>query len=467
MLEFIGLSFTFVGFLLILFVTLKFRPNPVFALHAIVFWTFVVAFNTVSTWVNDASYEADIYLLVHLLLFTYLSIYLVLVRVFSNPSDSDRLFFSIRAISTKTLVVCMSLWLFFRIYLLLKYGVASFQLLAVRQDVDASYLEASLNTLLLYLALGAFFAFVVRAGSDLRSVLNPMTALLSASVFVFVCLFSELLSSRRFMLSILILLGLVLIYRQKESVPRPRILLVVGLLGLMTVGMAEFYQQIRFNLYEAEFIALVSQSDLLSIGQAILLYFTTAPTVQHTIVPVDSFATLENLQERFSPFQVLYVITARQVSELTVTGGALVAQSFHNVIPAIFLSEKENINADHIIAEVFDLEDTDLPTGILVSLQSELAWLAFLVTPVLMFLLIWMYKRLLVVTRSRTLQLVCLGLSVLTASYIEALLDAVLVNLRDLLVLIVILTLVRAIGVLLKPTPQYPYCTTATEGHAS
>jgi hypothetical protein len=292
--------------------------------------------------------------------------------------------------------------------------------------------------LLLYPALGAFFAYIIKAVFDPRTLLNPLITALSSFIFLFVCLFSELLSSRRFMFSILVLIGLILVYRQEASLKmlRPRIFMMGGLLGLITLALAEFYQQIRYNLFEPEFLSLINEGDILSIARAVFVYFTLEASVQHTVVPVESFATVENLMERFSPFQVMYAISERQIDDFTTTNGRILLQSFYNVIPSAFLPLKETKNADEFIAEAYDLEDTDLPTGILSSFQSDISWAAFVLTPLLMVVLISGYKKLLLSSQDSLSKLVLLGLCILTATYVEALFDAVLVNLRDLMLLL-------------------------------
>ena len=424
---------------------LKVKPNPLYCLHAILFWGFVVGYNTLSAWANDTGNDSSIYIFVHLLLLVYLAIYLLFAAIWSSPSETDTLFASIRSLTTKTLALSMLPWLIFRIYLLAKYGAASFQLLALRQEVDASYLEASLNTLLLYPALGAFFAYVIKGVFDPRSLLQPLITALSLFIFLFVCLFGELLSSRRFMFSILVLIALALVYRQGAPNPilRPRILIMAGFLGLITLALAEFYQQIRFNLFEPEFLSLVNEGDIFSIARAVFVYFTLEPSVQHTVVPVESFATVENLTERFSPFQVMYAISERQIDNPITTNGQIFFQSFYNVIPSAFLPLKETKNADEFIAQAYDLEDTDLPTGILASFQSDISWAAFVLTPLLMVMIIAGYKKLLLSSQDSLSKLVLLGLCILTATYIEALFDAVLVNLRDLVVLLAFSMILR------------------------
>ena len=207
--------------------------------------------------------------------------------------------------------------------------------------------------------------------------------------------------------------------------------------------MAEFYQQIRFNLFEPEFLSLVNEGDIFNIPRAVFVYFTLEPSVQHTVVSVESFATVENLAERFSPFQVMYAISERQIANFITTNGQIVLQSFYNVIPSAFLPLKETKNADEFIAQAYDLEDTDLPTGILASFQSDTSWAAFVLTPLLMVVLIAGYKKLLLISQDSLSKLVLLGLCILTATYIEALFDAVLVNLRDLMVLLAFSMMLR------------------------
>jgi hypothetical protein len=133
----IAVSFTLIGFFCIGFVTLKLKPNPLYCLHAVLFWGFVVGFNSLSAWANDTRNDQSIYILVHLLLLAYLTIYLWFASILSSPSETDSLFSSIRSLTPTTLALSMIPWLVFRIYLLIKYGAASFQLLALRQEVDA------------------------------------------------------------------------------------------------------------------------------------------------------------------------------------------------------------------------------------------------------------------------------------------------------------------------------------------
>jgi hypothetical protein len=439
LLESIGVAFTAVGFTLILHSIFRIKIHPAYALHAIIFWGFVVAFNTLSTWITDASYDISIYILVHILLFIYLLVFLSLAHHLSSERDTSKFFETIDKISAQTLILGMVPWLSFRMYLLLKYGVASFQLLAFREEVNASYFESSANALLLYLALGSYFIFVVKCGLNLKNALNPLTTIPSIAVFVFVCVFGELLSSRRFLLTAAILFALALLYRRKQILLNFRTVLLIGLIAIATLGMAEFYQQIRFNFFNAEFISLMNQGDLGGISSAVTHYFTAQPDVQHTSIDVETSATLGNFHERFSPFQVIYAIADRQITGFITSKGELLKQSFHNVIPSIFLNDKETVNADHILAETFGLPDDDLPSGILPCIQSEIGWVAFFVAPAFLFSIMSIYKYIFLKSREATLRVVCLGLTIVTATYVESLIDAVLVNMRDLCLLVLIL----------------------------
>jgi hypothetical protein len=434
LLDVISVVFSALDFLLILFVILKHRPHPIATVHALVVWAFIVGFETISTLMGVVTYEDTLtYLLVHVLLLTYFSVFL-LCSVLVLPANGTETFLAaIQKLSTSSLLICISLWLSFRIHLLFKYGVGSFNLLAMRDFVGATYFEASLITFLWHVALGAFLAYVVKIGIEFRNILNPWLLLPNGAFFIFACLFNEIQSARRFLVLLCFLLGLVILYSQRDRLPSLRTIVIVTLLGIMTLGMAEYFMKIRKNAADnPEIVSLMSQGDVASIVEAGLQYLT--PTDESS----ESFATADNLQERTSPFQTLYAITERQLLHLTVTKGDLATQSVLNVIPSAFAPYKETINGDHIIAEAFDLPDIDLATGILASMQSEISFLGYLVTPLIMALIIRLYSNGIVRTSSPSLRIVFLSYCVLTASYVEDLPDAILENFRDATVLIVV-----------------------------
>src|SRR5687767_14294500 len=92
MLDVISVVFSVLDFLLILIVILKHRPHPIATVHALVVWAFIVGFETISTLMGVVTYEDTlIYLLVHVLLLTYFSVFLF-CSVLVLPSNGTETF---------------------------------------------------------------------------------------------------------------------------------------------------------------------------------------------------------------------------------------------------------------------------------------------------------------------------------------------------------------------------------------
>jgi hypothetical protein len=201
--------------------------------------------------------------------------------------------------------------------------------------------------------------------------------------------------------------------------------------SILFLGIAEYFQQIRHN-HEIlpDIIPLMNQGEFV---EAARLYLT--PTVE----PANDVTISDNL--RTGPFEVLFAMTFSQIENETSTNGAVLAQSITNAVPSSLMRNKEYINADQIIADAFELEDTDLPTGILASFQSDLGFFGYLGAPILVVLLLRIYGKAVVHSENCMVRIVFLSVAVLTASYLEDVPDALLSNARDVAMLIVIIFL--------------------------
>lgn len=434
MLSLIDAGFALAEALLILTLVRYLRPHLFITLHAVVFWAVIVVFNGVSTWTLDARYDTTTYLLVHTLVLFYLVVVLA-----SGVLLKRSVIGAIESIPNRAINVCVGLWLAFRLYLLSKYGVASFNLLAFREDVGASYWEAALISMLWYLAFGALLAFVVKAAIRPR-ILFTLQVLPAVAVLIFAVLFNEVAGARRLLFVLLALGGLVAIYHHGFRW-KPLFLSVIACIPL--VAAAEYYQRIRTNIVDEQVVEAIQDGNWIT-------------ALRQYIGGEQSSSTLENLQERFSPFKVLYVITEQQLDRGTTTNGRLIAQSFENVAPALLAPNKEVRNADEQLAEAFDaLPRTDLPSGTLAMLQSDMHFLAYLISPLFITFLIWAYSRLML-TDSPTLRIAFLGLAIGAAQSIEHLMDSLLVSARDAIVLVAFIWIARSMHVVLRYTAKQP-----------
>jgi hypothetical protein len=430
----IGIIFTLVDLLVIVYIILNSRPHPLIALHALLFWAFVVALNTIQVSIQVVVYKDNlVYLLVHVLLFLYLSLLLMVGTLAFERGDGKNFVYAIEGIPARIVFFCLSMWISFRMYLLFKYGLASFNLLATRDLIDADYTETAISTLLWYLAFGSFLTVVAKMVLNWRTLLNPWLVLPASVFFIFAVVFNELGSARRFLLLLVCLLTLVMHTRQQRILPSHRTVLVAVFCSILVLGIAEYFQQIRHNHENLpEIIPLMNQGEFV---EAARLYLT--PSVETG----NDLATTDNLEIRTGPFQVLFAMTSSQIENATSTHGAVLGQSIINAIPSFFMSNKDYVNADQIIADAFELEDTDLPTGILASFQSDLGFFGYMAAPILFVLLLRTYGKAVVASENFMLRIVFLSVAVLTSSYLEDVPDALLSNARDVAMLILIIFL--------------------------
>jgi hypothetical protein len=419
----LAIVFAVVDFLLILLTVFTVRLNLFAVLHALLFWAFIVAFHVITVFVLAPQYDLMMYLLVQTLLTVYLGIFLVT----SASWGASDLLGRIRAIPYSVILVVLLPWLAFKCYLLGRYGLASFSLLALRAQIDAFYWEAVLNSLFWYFALGGFLAFVIRAASDAKAFGQLPVLMASTAVFVFASVFGEVGGARRFILTVAALGILTLVARQRPL--RVRTLMTMVLILVLSLIAVEYYQHIRVNATDPQVMTLLAEGE---IAEGIVAYLA---------LPEDDDATVtyRNFQERVSPFEILYAISAQQIDHRRLLWGAATRQSFINVIPSIFYPEKETINADAVLAEAFDWEPIDLPTGVLAMFQADWSWVAYLITPVLFAYLIRGYSGLLLWSDNHFLRLLFLAGTVLTATYVEEVFDAILINVRDILPLVLLI----------------------------
>jgi hypothetical protein len=202
----------------------------------------------------------------------------------------------------------------------------------------------------------------------------------------------------------------------------------------------EYYQHIRVNGTDPQVIKLFAEGDIV---EGVVAYMTLPEED-------DAGVTYRNLQERPGPFEILYAITQQQVDTRRMTWGAATRQSFINVIPSAVFPEKETVNVDVILAQAFDWEVIDLPIGVLAMFQSDWSWAAYLVTPVLLAFLIQGYSMLLLWSESYLVRLLFLAVCILTTTYVEEVFDAILINARDILPMVLLIGMVG----LLKPRPN-------------
>jgi hypothetical protein len=330
----------------------------------------------------------------------------------------------------------MTIGLGIKAYLLVKYGVIAFALLST-PDTSVTSVDTTINTLMMYPATGAFWATSILLACVPRMVLHrPMLFITWTLFFLWPLLgFGELGGGRRFIMITVMLAGLAA-WAHRGCRVSPRAIISVAAVSTATFSLLIFFQAIRTNL-GPETIAMLNSRDLGLMTTAVIQYLTP---------PADVGGIFErNLRERFSPFSVLYDLTDQQIQRLegggqVLANGTIVAQAFYNVVPRAALATKETVNADELLARLFDFPNIDLPAGLVAFAQAELFAFAYVVTPLVTLLLLGLYARWFrrCAGRNLILQASVLSVLVLTSTYVEAVADSLLADARHLLVIAVL-----------------------------
>jgi hypothetical protein len=356
------------------------RPssNRWVALHLVLFWAFVAVYSAVALLTREVEeYEPLLFLLTHAIVLAYIGLFASFSRLlrWRFPAPGAMLSPALGQDDWQ-LAFWLLCWLLFKAYLYPRYGLHSFELLRVREDIGASYWEASVNRLLGFPALGALLVFLLRAARSPRTLLRPHLTGPAVAFFVLFGMTNEVAGARRFFCALLVWIAHSL---AQDRALRTRLqhLAVAGVVLLAALAFSEYFQRIRHNL-QPELGTPVGDPLTDVIG---LLVPGSDETGQ----------TLLNLQVREHPFDVLYRVTEAQVAHGKGTGGALVAQAWADTMPAALHPGKGFVDHDVILAGAYGLAGSDIAAVPLVSLQSDFSWMGCLLAPLLYLLFLWVY----------------------------------------------------------------------------
>ena len=420
----------------------------ILALHTLTFVLMTTAVQTASLALEPRQYQIDILLLLLALLGLYLLVIFLGAPVFKSlAGDTEELLRAVVDMSPAGLCWLMVGGLAIKAYLLLKYGVVAFALLSTPEATIAS-VDAAVGALAIYPATGAFWATTVVLGcvpGVARR--HPILFITWLLFFVWPLLgFGEVGGGRRFIM-ITVVLAALAAWAYRGYPVSVRVVAALAALSIVTFSLLVYFQAIRTN-FEPETIAMLNSRDPGQMLTGIARYLTP---------PTDAAGIFqENLRERSSPFGVLYDLTDQQVQRLerggqVLAGGKIITQAVYNVIPRVALPTKETVNADEVLAAVFDFPNVDLAAGLVAFAQAELFALAYLVMPLVMVLLLGLYSRWFRRCAGWSLVLRTSVFSVLisTSMYVEAVPDTLLADARHLL-------LIGAVVVTVQPLFRLP-----------
>jgi hypothetical protein len=425
----IGIIFT------ILYFNVK-KVSFIVILHIAMFALYILLYQIVSCFKIDNQYDTTQIIITDILLI----VYVMCLYFFSHKKyliSADDVLRIVNTISVRYITYIIIIWTIFKIYLISKYGIQAMSALTFREDIGVSYLEILIDSLLTYPAVGAFFIYVIKLAYEPKKNFNLFTLMLWLLFLIVYGLFPG--GARRF-IAFIALMYLFFYFHKKDytigsfkNIVAPIIVVVVILLAF------EGYQEVRNNLD-------ISTGQEISISQAYKLLTTTS----------DDYQSLdENLEERPSPYPLIYEITTEQLDGIKLANGAIFTQSLLNVIPSIIFRNKQYINIDNVLADVFNFPPVDLCTTLVVLMQSELWLFGYILAPLVMVVLF--RSGTIAIFRCEeypALSLSLLGFVLLTAFQIETTLDTIINGIRDLALLFVVVVLANIFINFLKLRPR-------------
>lgn len=411
-------------------------------LHSIIFILFVPGLQTLWRVESTLHYEVDTYIAAHLLVLAYLGLFNLCVLWLRRTQGSNHSFLaSLTRVSDGVWMKAVGVWLAWQVYLIGKYGIVNlyafkYETAGAADEQVLTYIDASLNTMLTTIALGAVLVYIAKSVLKHGYWLGVVRTTLVSAFLVFYLIFGETALGVRRTLMLLVLFALLVhvvlyhrdVYRWIRWNWRRVLLVMIGV-----VSFAIYYQAIRGNIADQEVVDLLLSGSPMDKVEGILRY-----SVPQTDESVQESTPLI----RSGPFDLVYRLIVNGRS----TNGELLMLSIETVVPRVFVADKPDINVDDIIADrlgivpEWDYLAPDLPTSILSIFLADIGFVGVVVAAALMAgalaLLTLLIPRL---TRHPLVLLGALAVWFQVAGNVEGELVPVLAGLRDLLLLAVIM----------------------------
>jgi hypothetical protein len=395
------------------------RPgsNRWVTLHLWLFWAFVAVFSAVGMVARDLEYELGVFVLTHALVFAYLLAFAFLAtRLEPRFPPTAATLAVLQRLREWQIGLCIVPWLAFKAYLYPRYGLNSFQLLTIRQELDVPYWEAVVNSLLAFPALGALVVWLLKVAVAPRTLLRLHATLPALAFLALYGITNEAAGTRRFVAALLVWTALAYLYA-RQGPWRLRHLAAGFTLVVAAVSFSEYFQRVRMNLAPS----------LEGEGESLTSFV-------RFLVPesADELRTLENLRVREDPLYVLYRITEVQLDDGTRTGGALARLALEDAVPAALLPSKSFLNHDDILGETYGMLLRDVAAVPLASVLADVGLPAFALTPLAYLLALWVYCWAQARSAgSAAMALTAAGAAFLTVFRVEDGLESLLITLRD------------------------------------
>lgn len=394
------------------------KINFFVALNLVMFWLLCIVYHIFGIVHYSWQYSfADLFI-TNMLILVYIFIFLLMTK-YVKVMSFEEFEKVISEFSPRYLHAVLLIYLAFKAYLISKYNLLAANLLANDSILGAHFLEVLLDTLLTYPALGAFFLIIARMSFNFRANFKVISLILCTNFALFHSVVPG--GARRFAASV-ILFCIFIIFRKRRNLHWLKAISVLTACIVMFFAFSVGYQKIRGNFELTHKVTNIDK--LVDISTMIFL-----PTAHYNQLR-------ENFIERESPYKLFYKITYHQMRDLKIANGLIFSQSFYNAIPEVLLQEKGYLNIDTELSAMYGLNKKDLGPTMISILQSELSFIAYVVSPIVYLLL---FKALtLVVSNVRNaalFKLSILGLLFLLVFNVETSLTAIITGIRNLLLI--------------------------------
>lgn len=441
-------------YLALLFVQWRIK-EPFARSHAIFFLLFcpLLHFATLATGQLESTYSPYGTVTAHLLALSYVTFFFAGSQILSRHLPHAKEVTALAShVGTAAVSLALLAWIAIKIYLMAKYGVSAFLVLGAVAAENKSSFVAPLDTAVSmyagYFAVGVTVAYFIRVVSGSIRWNNPTSIIVAIFLAAYVLTGDTPLGARRFILLLVLLTLSIAVANRPDHAPSARsrassfrlIILCVILAG----GFSMYYQLIRNNFYSDK------NWEQLQSGKPLAMLAAVADSM---IPSHDGNSETEEVaQLRPGPFELLGKLSDRLFDGTRTTDGELVWRSTQSVIPRVLVAGgKQPFSTDNFVSAAFDVEpegayiDRDLPMSLSAIFLADFGFMGALIAPIIMLLAIsamaYMLKRL--GPRSPVYVIVIFGAMFQVIGIVEGELIAFLATLRELIALVVLVSLGR------------------------
>jgi len=401
---------------------------------------------------NDRNYEMTVYLSTHPTILIYFISLSAGILFFSQKGfipQRTRLFEIALAVKDHWLLMSFCSWILMKIYLVSVYGASSFsqfKQLAGKYAIahyDAWW-EMPIELYSNAFAVGACVVYVIKVILEKNFWRKRLLVSLSfvAFVILYVVTHSSTIGPRRFLLLLSLLSLLVLAMKGGKTLSlyllsRWR---VVMLIGFILASLTVYYQSIRNNFFQPEIADKLTSTDPKEFLSGVAMFLVPIPKHQRITKKIAFF--------REGPFDIIYDVIQRRNDGYSGTHGEITLNAFMTIIPRVVTgNSKIEMNADDFLEAQMNIAPSgpyirpDVATSLLAIFIADFGIVGIILAPMVIIFTIVSFLFLL---KSKwfdhpLFNIYLFSALLITSANVEGSFAAILSNLRNGIILFVVL----------------------------